>query len=641
MKRSAIAIITGFAMILSAGACKKILEPKPSDFLDATIFFQKKANLQAALSGVYSTLGASALYGETYQVFITTGSEEALIFQSSTSTPKAGYYNETPADNEITRMWTGLYAGIDRANNVLENINTPTDITQEEKNIIEGEATFLRAYYYFLLTQWYGAVPLRTVASTSAEQAHMAFTSSKEIYDFVIAEMEKADGLLAGQTADKVTNNERVTQTAVEAILARVCLYAAGEPVNDKSRYEDAARWARKVINSSLHKLHPDYREVFKLQLKDQYDNVNRESIWEVGFYVNTAAPETNSGKWVRVGISTGNDLVGRSDGWVVVHPRALKTYDAINLVAVVGTTSNVTNDTTPDSRRDWNIAKFKYSGGSATTPPNKSVTSPTNIWGRFPGKWRREEENAPHDPTRSPANIPIIRYSDVLLMLAEAENELNGPNAEIIDLVHQIRQRAYQEDTKGKMLASIRLTNGGTGYTSAPTVTITGGGATTNATARAIRSGSSISGVYLSGAGSGYSSLPQITITGGGGTGATAEAVALTDYRLQPEEYASQEAFRKTIRDERLRELLGEFLRRQDLKRWGILESTVKLMANDAEAGSVSPAIIPFPATQNSPAKVHFILPAENVSSKDMFLPIPQRELLYNKLAEQNDGFN
>jgi hypothetical protein len=66
-----------------------------------------------------------------------------------------------------------------------------------------------------------------------------------------------------------------------------------------------------------------------------------------------------------------------------------------------------------------------------------------------------------------------------------------------------------------------------------------------------------------------------------------------------------------------------------------------VKLLANDAQNGSVDPNIIPFPANQSSPAKVHFILPAENVSSKDLFLPIPQREILYNKLATQNAGFN
>ncbi|MCH5598414.1 RagB/SusD family nutrient uptake outer membrane protein, partial [Niabella ginsengisoli] len=381
-------------------------------------------------------------------------------------------------------------------------------------------------------------------------------------------------------------------------------------------------------------------KQVFRLQLKDQYDNANRESIWEVGFYVNTTAPETNSGKWVRVGIATSNDFVGRSDGWTVVHPRALKSYETINLVAVQGTTATATLDTTPDTRRDWNIAKFKYSGGSATTPPNKTLLSATNYWGRYPGKWRREEEAAPHDPTKSPANIPIIRYSDVLLMLAEAENELNGPTAEIVSYINDIRKRAYNETLNGKMLSSIQLIDGGSGYTSVPAVTISGGGATVPATARALRSGDKVSGVYLSGAGSGYTSLPTITISGGGGSGAIAQAISLTDYNLKSEQYASQEVFRKTIQDERLRELLGEFLRRQDLKRWGLLESVVKQMADDAENGSDDPYIIPFPSNQSSPAKIHFVLPAENIGAKNIFLAIPQRERLYNKLSKQNPGY-
>ncbi|MFT4093208.1 MAG: RagB/SusD family nutrient uptake outer membrane protein [Niabella sp.] len=639
MIRSAIFLLILFITVFSLGSCKRILEPTPTDFLDAKTFYAKKANLDAALSGVYAVLGNSALYGEIYQYNITAGTEEGLVFLSSYSTPRAGYFNGTSASSEMASLWTILYTGINRANTVLENIDVPTDITEEERAAIKGEAVFLRAYYYFLLTQWYGNVPLRTHSSQSADETNIAFTASKDIYNFVIEEMTLADSLLAGQTADMFTSNERVTQTAVEAILARVCLYAAGNPVNDASRYQDAASWARKVINSGLHQLNPDYRQLFKLQLTDQYDNVNRESIWEVGFYVNTSSSEQNSGKYVRVGIASSNDLVGRCDGYVLVPPEGLKAYYAKNLVAVVGTTGSVTNDTTPDSRRDWNIAKFKYSGGSTTVVPNKTALSPTNYWGRYPGKWRREEELAPHDPTRSPANIPIIRYADVLLMLAEAENELNGPTSEAVDLVNQIRKRAYQEETSGKMLDSIRIINGGSGYTSAPTVTIAGGGATTGATARAIVSGGTVTGIYLSGLGSGYTSLPTITISGTG-SGAVAEAVSLTDYRLATEQYASQEAFRKTIQDERLRELLGEFLRRQDLKRWGILEATVQQMGNDAENGNASLGIIAFPSTQTSPAKVHFTLPASNVSSKDVFLPIPQKEMLYNNLAEQNPGY-
>jgi len=65
-----------------------------------------------------------------------------------------------------------------------------------------------------------------------------------------------------------------------------------------------------------------------------------------------------------------------------------------------------------------------------------------------------------------------------------------------------------------------------------------------------------------------------------------------------------------------------------------------VKLLASDAEIGSDTPKINPFPSSQTSPAKVHFVLPGSNISAKDMYLPIPQREMLYNKLAKQNPGY-
>lgn len=629
-----------FATILSLGGCKKILEPTPKDFLDANTFYQKKANLNAALNGVYAVLVSPSLYGETYQCYITSGVEDAILFQGSVNNPKTGYYNESSSYAETSRFWANLYTGINRANEVLENLNTPKDITEDEKKIVEGETRFLRAYYYFLLTQWFGDVPLRNESSKYPEQTHMAFTDSKEVYEFVLAEMQAAEQLLAAQTAGQLTNSEKITQTAVQAILARVCLYMAGEPVNDQSKYTEAVSWCKKVISSGLHRLNPSYTDVFKQQLLDLYDNIYRESIWEVGFYVNITSPEMNSGKYTRVGIASTNDIVGRNDGWVVVHPRNYLSYERVPLVAATGTSATVTNDVSPDTRRDWSISRYRYTGGTATTAPTKTMLSANNYWGRFSAKWRREEEASPHHANRSPANIPVIRYSDVLLMLAEAENELNGPTSEIVGIVNEIRARAYNETGTGKMLKTIRLTNGGSGYTAVPTVTITGGGATTAATAKVIRTGNTITAILLSDAGTGYTSLPNITISGGGGTGAAAEAVALTDYRLRQEQYLDKAAFRKTIQDERLVEFSGEFLRRQDLKRWGLLVATVKLMAEDAETGNTALDLNPHATGSSIPAKVHFTQPGSNISAKNIFLPIPLTEMLYNKFAVQNEGF-
>lgn len=641
IKRFLLPTIVAATSIVSFPSCKKLLETQPTDFLSPDEFFSSKENLTAALTGVYGTLKNNALYGDNYQHLITATTDE-LVYATSGNVPKIPWYNATSADAQVASVWATLYTGVDRANVVLANLNTPVNITADEKRHIEGETRFLRAYYYFMLTQWYGDVPLRIKPTQSPGETNMAFTPSKEVYDWVIDEMVTAEGLLSDQKATAFDYTERVTQTAVQAILARVCLYAAGEPVNDTRRYADAAKWAREVINSGLHKLNPDYTQVFKLQCKDQYDAAYKESIWEVGFNVNTATPEQSSPGQVRVGIPTSSDVAGKNDGRLFVYPRLYRTYESFAFT----TATNAPSDASPDQRRDWCVASFKYSGGDATNAPAQNAVAYNLYYTRYPGKWRRSEENAPRIATQSPTNYPVVRYADVLLMLAEAENELNGfPTPEAIGLVNQVRGRAYGKLTGNKIITGITVTNQGAGYTTAPEVTITGEGGT-GATAIAEISGGVVTGIRVTNPGKGYPANTTVSIDGAGGASAT--VVLNGDGELSAAQTAGKEAFLKAIQDERLMELNGEFLRKQDLKRWGILQSTIKQMGIEVISGSsdLKPdgtPVVPAAKTPFAPSNVtvtHYTNPASNISDKDYTLAIPQKELLYNDKAKQNPGY-
>src|SRR5690606_33129589 len=138
--------------------------------------------------------------------------------------------------------------------------------------------------------------------------------------------------------------------------------------------------------------------------------------------------------------------------------------------------TAKFYNSYAPGDLRKWyNIAHFSYT----PTGPNGSKTlnpAPTTELAKYtlrPSKWSREYETLlPKAPTTTPQNVPILRYSDVILMYAEAQNELNnGPTAEVIELVNRVRERAWSKGVK-----DISVTNGGSGYTN-PTVTFTGEG--------------------------------------------------------------------------------------------------------------------------------------------------------------------
>jgi hypothetical protein len=92
------------------------------------------------------------------------------------------------------------------------------------------------------------------------------------------------------------------------------------------------------------------------------------------------------------------------------------------------------------DLRRDRAIAPFSYNANGQEVP-----WTDTQFWGRTPGKWRRAEEDArPKLPQNTPINYPLLRYSDVLLMFAEAENAINGATPAAYDAVNKVRRRAF-----------------------------------------------------------------------------------------------------------------------------------------------------------------------------------------------------
>src|SRR5690606_232160 len=139
-------------------------------------------------------------------------------------------------------------------------------------------------------------------------------------------------------------------------------------------------------------------------------------------------------------------------------------------------TTSTGTLKYSPDLRRDWTCAQYSY--GTAVSNPNKDRTASVGIYNMDLGKWRREfEVLTPKHGTFTPQNFPLLRYSDILLMYAEAENEVNGVTEEAKNAVNLVRKRAYGKFLNGSILKRIAVTNGGSGYVTAtpPKVIISG----------------------------------------------------------------------------------------------------------------------------------------------------------------------
>lgn len=519
-----------FLIILASctfsSSCNKILETKPVDFLSPVNYYETEIQITNALIGVYDALGHQYFYGDRFLANLSIGNDEGYYFTANIIGVEN--YSAGAEDTHITNLWNYLYQGINRANNLLENIDG-SSVSEDFKRHVKGEVLFLRSFYFFTLVQWWGGVPLPLTATKSYQEGQLARTPAIDVYEQIISDMAMAESLLHDQTSTGLGFSGRVSRTVVQGMLARVCLFAAGVPFNQPAKYQEALNWAKKVKDSGEHELNPSYSQIFINQAQDIYDV--KESMWEVEFYGNMLGEFASLRETGKVGVRAGirQDVTdnGFCQGYNFTYPKLYFAYSE------------------NDERRDWAISPYSFRGNNTL---EKVYLAANDIYNRYPGKWRREYERLrPFGRTDNGTNFPILRYADVLLMLAEAENEVNGPTPLALECINLVKSRAGLTD------------------------------------------------LYTTG---------------------------------------SKEEFRQEIRDERFRELAWECLRSQDLRRWGILIETVRQVSEEANSGSEN-----FPAAPTI-RRVPASLPGTNIADRDVYWPIPTRDLALNKMLTQNPGW-
>lgn len=519
-------------LILGLSSCKKFLDTTPTDFYTPINYYNSAAELQQALQGCYGLLAHQNIWGQYQNYSFNSATDELISNQNNSNAAlRAATFTYDATNSYIAAGWQYLYLCINNCNGVIDNINRPTmDSTQ--RNVILGQAKYIRGYCYFLLTMNWRNVPL-VLHQLGLSNVSVAASPAADIYAQIETDMKSAETLLKTQTLATQTYNDVVTQDAVQAMLARVYMYWAGYPLNNTAKYQDALTYCTKVINSGNHSLNPDYKQIFINLCQDKYDV--KEDLWEVGSY-GTASGGTGSksndyGNFVGIQstlVTTDTSSYGSAD-WTCVTQ---KLYDAYPL----NTASPATLQPSYDLRRDWNCANYKFLAATVTTtnPLGRQKVTIANPWLMCPGKIRREYvPYAVRVGANYNINIQLMRYADVLLMYAEAYNQVNkGPGSftgntsvptTAYDAINMVRRRGWGI-LYGNLVKNIAVTAGGSGYTTAATVTMTGGGGT-GAAAVPIFTNGTLTGMIITNAGTGYTSGPTITIAGAGGTGATATA--------------------------------------------------------------------------------------------------------------------
>lgn len=407
--------------------------------MDENNLYHDEATCMAGLAGIYDKLGAEGTYALNLWGDLDAGTD-ILVYNRVYGKDyiQVSNYNYNNTDSKIERTWQDLYEGINRANDYIASIEERSNEDcggAQNKVMFLAEAKALRALYYMNLVAFWGEVPLRLEIVRDLSHQQLKKSPQTDIYKQIIQDLLDAEQ--GCRPADELNAPGRISQTTVQALLARAYMWQAGYPV-EADTWGEALKWARKVKASNLHHLYKEadgvngYRSLFINMCSNKYDLTYRESMFEVEFYGNGLDKTNESGKvGLYLGISQGN----QTDSDV---PFAYAWYDGTRILFKMYEDK--------DARKWWNFGDYSYQTVNGKvqkvmfTEEEKTKKTDGN-----PGKWRAEYDPVrPWSRNNSSINFPVMRYSDVLLMIAECANESEGhPTQEAIDALNEVRLRA------------------------------------------------------------------------------------------------------------------------------------------------------------------------------------------------------
>jgi len=463
------------SLVLAVSSCG-FLEKEPM-VVSADKYYNTVEDAQNALYGIYGTLNSREIYGEYYSVNFSLNDD--LSFRSGVSSSDEDTYVHNPSNPRIYEMWWTFYQGINNANYFLETIAGKPELDPDGQ--MSAQARFLRAYYHFLLAQAWGDVPLMQKAARSYHETNVAKTPQADVLKWCTEEMKLS---IEAYPVEVEGAPSKLSQDSMKGILARVCLFAAGATVDcsaeAKSAYLQCAdTMCADIIKSQRHTLNPDYSDVFIRYISNVYDTDYRDSMWEVDFYGDRSAKGYTNGYIGEInGLYSYNSATLKDEDWVcnVAYARFMNTlllWDMYMEDDRTATQKGLAFIT--DLRQEWTVPPYHYNGRKASEDPmcypyggspgdvrelkgcidktpyvqNKQSTNENPLVMpscRYFGTFRREVkyEGIQRNQVATAINYPLLRYSDVLLMYAEAENEINkAPTSDAYDAIKQVRDRA------------------------------------------------------------------------------------------------------------------------------------------------------------------------------------------------------
>jgi starch-binding outer membrane protein, SusD/RagB family len=415
-------ILAGLIIFTGFTFCDKKLDQTDENRPTTESYFKTADELQAGVNAAYATLRSPGLVGREWFFLHDTRSDEVAAGGGQLEAPRRELLEQSSpstSNSVMTDVWRGCYNMINRTNTVITKAPTVTDNTTLRDRVV-GEAKFLRAWAYFELVSQWGPVPLYTepVASPTGFKGK---SSEADIYALVISDLTDAVAKLPASYDN--ANRGRATKGAANALLGRVQM--------QKGDYAAAKTALLQVVNSGLYSLTSEYLDNFLEETE-----FNSESIFEVPFFDRG----DNNFNW-------GGYTTGDGNG-VPVSTVRNQEYAPIAWRNLIPSNKYLNEFEAGDPRYKKSVYETgdTYLNGTKTLTDaeqngNSSVVN--NVTKKV--SWRKFMLIYKSDNTFQPGGINqrLIRYADVLLMLAECEAEATPINyVAALGYINQVRAR-------------------------------------------------------------------------------------------------------------------------------------------------------------------------------------------------------
>jgi starch-binding outer membrane protein, SusD/RagB family len=410
------------ALAATTAACgEDFLSEVPSSSVAPENFYRNQDDAVAAVNAAYSTfvnvqgLGSSAYVGRNLYMLVEYPTETVTSRLSATNERSliGNFHPQFSATHPyLASVWSAAYAGINRANSVINRVPA-VPMNETRKNQIIGEAKFLRALHYYWLAGLFGGVPLKLTETQAIDEPPLARSTAAETYAQIAKDLTEAAAVLP--TSWPTADFGRATKGAALALMGKAWLQHAGA-FGATGDYQKALDALRQVTGYSLD---PNYRSLF-----DGTNERSPEIIWSIQ-NVRVDGYGGTLTEWFSPVTSPQIFQGGAQNQFQAEKP----FYDSYNAADIRKDGTWLTSITRTDGR----VVPWTWTSGVQTT---------ANYGSTGPGV-RKYLDLAAADGGAEGIDYVILRHGDVLLSMAEAINEISGPTTEAYALVNQIRARA------------------------------------------------------------------------------------------------------------------------------------------------------------------------------------------------------